>query len=228
MTVTDRDAARSPEATSRTSPYQGLVPYGEHDKEWFFGRDTACDVVVDTLRAYRVSVLYGESGVGKSSLLRAAVLARLRDESHRLDAEGQPDLLAVAFANWSGDEPLVALKAAVVAAASEFSDHLEDIAPDASLATLLAAVADRLGSEVLIILDQVEELFQYHADDQSGLAFQAELAEALRRRGVPAKVILAIREDALAKLDGLQRLVPGLLDNLVRLGHLDESAARQA
>ena len=35
------EGAAAAESTSnrRTSPYQGLVPYGEEDAEWFFGRD---------------------------------------------------------------------------------------------------------------------------------------------------------------------------------------------
>src|SRR5205814_10371830 len=64
MTAVVPAAAEAP-ARDRRSPYQGLVPYGEADAEWFFGRAEWREIVIDNLRAYRVSVLYGESGVGK-------------------------------------------------------------------------------------------------------------------------------------------------------------------
>ena len=69
--------ARPRRPRERRSPYQGLVPYTEADADWFFGRDEWCEVVGDNLRAYRITVLYGASGVGKSSVLRAGLLRRL-------------------------------------------------------------------------------------------------------------------------------------------------------
>ena len=68
-------------ANGRRWPYQGLVPYSEDDAEWFFGRDEWREVIADNMRAYRITVLYGESGVGKSSLLRAGVIRTLREEA---------------------------------------------------------------------------------------------------------------------------------------------------
>ena len=70
---------------ARRSPYQGLVPYSEADADWFFGRDEWCEVVGDNLRAYRITVLYGSSGVGKSSVLRAGLMppARRRGAEQR-------------------------------------------------------------------------------------------------------------------------------------------------
>ena len=59
----------------------GLVPFSESDSAFFFGRDEWCDVVVDNLKAYRLTVLYGESGTGKTSLLRAGVVRELQERS---------------------------------------------------------------------------------------------------------------------------------------------------
>src|SRR3954447_8507825 len=63
------------------SPYPGLSPYDEGDSALFFGRRAECELVVANLLTSRLTVLYGPSGVGKSSLLRAGVIPRLRAPS---------------------------------------------------------------------------------------------------------------------------------------------------
>src|SRR3954469_11200043 len=63
------------------SPYPGLSPYDEGDSALFFGRRAECDLVVANLLTSRLTVLYGPSGVGKSSLLRAGVIPALRAPS---------------------------------------------------------------------------------------------------------------------------------------------------
>ena len=65
------------------SPYKGLAPFedSEVDALLFFGRDRDSQVVAANLMASRVTVLFGPTGVGKTSLLRAGVAYRLRRES---------------------------------------------------------------------------------------------------------------------------------------------------
>jgi len=65
-------------SNERPSPFLGLSPYGESDADVFFGRRAERDLVVANLLTSRLTVLYGPSGVGKSSLLRAGVVPRLR------------------------------------------------------------------------------------------------------------------------------------------------------
>jgi putative ribosome biogenesis GTPase RsgA len=61
-------------------PYKGLANFddSEIDARLFFGRDAERDALVANLLASRLTVLYGASGVGKSSLLRAGVAQLLR------------------------------------------------------------------------------------------------------------------------------------------------------
>jgi ABC-type phosphate transport system ATPase subunit len=61
-------------------PYKGLARFddSELDERFFFGRDREIELVAANLVASRLTVLYGPSGVGKSSLLRAGVVRRLR------------------------------------------------------------------------------------------------------------------------------------------------------
>ena len=62
-------------ADARPTPFKGLAAFQdtELDALLFCGREREREVVVANLIASRLTVLYGASGVGKSSLLRAAV-----------------------------------------------------------------------------------------------------------------------------------------------------------
>ena len=62
------------------SPYKGLAAFEDSDLDalLFFGREREREVIVANLLASKLTVLYGPSGVGKSSILRASVARRLR------------------------------------------------------------------------------------------------------------------------------------------------------
>ncbi|HVH57704.1 MAG TPA: hypothetical protein VM791_15680, partial [Vicinamibacterales bacterium] len=60
-------------------PYVGLVPYTEDEARFFFGRENDQRVIISNSFASRLTILYGSSGVGKSSVLRAGVIRELRD-----------------------------------------------------------------------------------------------------------------------------------------------------
>ena len=51
------------------APYKGLVPYTEEDAALFFGRDAERSIIIANLRSSRFTLLYGPSGVGKSSVV---------------------------------------------------------------------------------------------------------------------------------------------------------------
>ena len=75
-----------------TSPYRGLSPFGERDAGLFFGRESAATEVLELmsrrLEGPGLVVVSGVSGAGKSSLLRAGVLPRLRRRGPRVRAGG--------------------------------------------------------------------------------------------------------------------------------------------
>src|SRR3954451_24746407 len=102
------------------SPYKGLAAFEDSDADalLFFGRERESEVIAANLIASRLTVLYGASGVGKSSVLRAGVAYRLRQEH---EAE------VIVFATWTGD-PVAAL----VEAASGTGRDLAEVLADAS------------------------------------------------------------------------------------------------
>ena len=193
-----------------TSPYKGLNAFEdtELDALLFFGRERETEIVVANLIASRLTVLYGPSGVGKSSLLRAAVARSLR----ALPEEP----LVVVFSSWS-DDPTLALSEAV----SEASG----LSTNGSVVTALErAQATR---DVYLVLDQAEEYFLYHADDGGPGSF-AEALPAVLAAPSRVNVLVSLREDSLAKLDRFTGRIPSLFANTLRLDRLDRAAARAA
>ena len=173
------------------TPYKGLSPFDdtEHDALLFFGRERDTEIVVANALASRLTVLYGPSGVGKSSLLRAGVVHSLRKLTDM-------DPIAVAYySSWAGD-PLGGIEEAVRGALTEtFGGDPGDAAGD--LADRLDAWTAALGCELCLVLDQFEELFLYH--EEGGLL--EALPELVTRPGLRVNVVLGIRDDELAKLD---------------------------
>src|SRR5438445_13457537 len=98
----------------RFAPYKGLRMFedSELDVPFFFGRERERELVEANLMASRLTVLYGETGVGKSSLLRAGVAHGLRSLAREnRDAPGEPGLAVVVSDAWR-DAPVRALRTA--------------------------------------------------------------------------------------------------------------------
>jgi WD40 repeat protein len=210
------------------SPYKGLVPFEESDLDalLFFGRERESEIIAANLLAARLTVLYGPSGVGKTSVLRAGVAHRLRRLARANVAErGHPEFAVVVFDVWSED-PAAALRQAVRdELTSLFGSALLDEREGESLADTLARWTEALACDVLLILDQAEEYFLYHAEDSG---FAEALPELVTRPALRVRVLLSLREDALAKLDRFKGRIPNLFANYLRLDHLDRHAARDA
>jgi hypothetical protein len=203
-----------PEPQSR-SPYQGLIPYDEEDAPFFFGREKETRLIGANLFAAPLTLLYGASGVGKSSVLRAGVVHQLRPRE---------DLLLVIFSAWQSD-PIGGLKATVAEAAARVSRDAAPLLDSAPLSEYFAECAARLDRRLMIILDQFEEYFLYH---RQGDAFAAEFPHAVNQADLPVSFLVSMREDSLAKLDRFEGRIPNLFDNYLRIEHLDREAARQA
>ncbi|MEV5441498.1 DNA-binding protein [Streptomyces sp. NPDC052644] len=71
-------AAAPRAADGEEPPYRGMTRFEPGDSDLFFGREQVVDDVLERLRTRRCAVVLGPSGSGKSSLLRAGVVPRLR------------------------------------------------------------------------------------------------------------------------------------------------------
>jgi WD40 repeat protein len=210
----------------RASPFQGLRIYNGEDAFFFFGRDHERDVVIANLRASRLTVLYGPSGVGKSSLLRAGVQATLERAAARNHAQfGTPEFVPVVFSAWQG-EPCEDLSAAIVAAVRRLTG--EPLDPAASLIDTIRSAAGTAEASLLIILDQFEELTLYPRGQLKAGAFDEVFPVLVNDRSLPVSFLVAIREDALAQLDRFRAGIPMLLDSRLRVNPLSGESARAA
>ncbi|MFL6129541.1 MAG: helix-turn-helix domain-containing protein [Mycobacteriales bacterium] len=136
-------------------PYRGLESFQPEHAEWFHGRDQLTDALVGRLQAFcargtgALVPLVGPSGSGKSSLLRAGLVAAVR---------------AGALAPDSDEWPLQLFSPAAV--------------PPQRLAEMLAEPADLPpGHRLVLVVDQAEEVFTCYDPDR-GREYVALLAAA--------------------------------------------------
>jgi hypothetical protein len=203
-----------PRSLERRSPYKGLIPYGEDDAPFFFGREKETRLCIANLFASPLTLLYGASGVGKSSMLRAGVANQLRQRE---------DLLVAVFNTWQGD-PVQDLKAAIVKETARIG--AKNVPPaQLTLAEFLSSCSSGTGRRLMLILDQFEEYFLYHPQED---IFAEEFSKAVIQEEVPISFLISIREDTLAKLDRFEGRIPRLFDNYLRIDHLSREAARTA
>jgi hypothetical protein len=213
------------------APYKGLVPYTDNDYALFFGRDAERSIIVANLRSARFTLLYGPSGVGKSSVVGAGVVHFLRERAKQnLQKRGSPEFAVVYFNQWR-DDPVKGLLRTVRESVQEllgqtFQD--DDAFQTKSFDEQLKTWAERVDGALLIILDQFEDYFLYHASEDGPGTFAYEFPLAVTDSQAHVNFLISIREDALAKLDRFEGRIPTLFDNYIRVDHLDRSAARDA
>ena len=205
------------------SPYRGLKAFEEQDAGFFFGREAATAEVLDRmsrlLGGTGLLVLSGVSGAGKSSLLRAGLLPRLR-AAGLPGAPGAARWPRVVFTPTRAPLDELALRVGVLAGADAavVRRELEGAPAWFALTARQAALAgppetagdadggravrrDQLGQRrVVLVVDQFEELFTQCAEEGQRRAFITALhAAATAGHGpdqVPAAlVVLGVRAD---------------------------------
>jgi hypothetical protein len=188
---------------------------------YFTGRERFALTLAGAVLRSRVTVMYGQSGCGKSSVLGAALPQVIRATLHDAD-ETAPDVSfrLLHFRRWHpGFETRLFHAAAAKLAAPK--------------GTGLAASVAGWGRDrehkapVILVLDQFEEFLLYHPKPTE-TSFVQDLATVAADPDIEAHVLLSLREDSLASLDVLRAVIPGVLSSPVQLRPLDRTAAEQA
>jgi conflict system STAND superfamily ATPase len=197
------------------SPYVGLKPYSEKERPLFFGRDPDGRRLVNKIFSARLTLFYGPSGVGKSSLLSAHVVPQLREAKIG-------NALVVIFDRWSEAEAETAIKCEIARA----------IGPDATAictAEPLTAWAGFINREqrkpLVLILDQFEQFLLARTGRPDPL--RAELA-ALVRADLDVHLVISLREEFLAGLEIFADEIVTIYDSKFRLGHLTDAGTEDA
>src|SRR2546430_10245249 len=227
--MTDTVAPPTKEAEQPVSvetPFVGLRPFSWREAAFFFGRDQEIRVIAANLQAVRLTLLYGPSGVGKSSILVAGVAHQFAEASRRnMARRSGAEAVAVAFSAWR-DDPIAGIARAVEQEVQDLVGAVESRPSSDTLSDVLAHWSEAIGGHILVILDQFEEYFLYHGEGEDEFALQ--FAEAVTQPDLNANFLISIREDAFAKLDCFEDHIPGLFETYIRLDHLDVEGARAA
>ncbi len=209
-------------------PYVGLRAFRIEDYDRFFGRVRESHDIAALWRGNKLTVLYGASGVGKTSLLQAGVIPLL-------DAKGL-DRLPVGRVT-TGVAPTSAAPVRNPYVFALLSSWAPDRPPDELVGLSILEFLhehgerlDRYGDPIPILaaIDQAEELFgDLPYRPAAVTTFISELAEALREnRGT--RLLLSLREDRLPSMLPYERILAGRSHIRSRLMPFGQAAALEA
>ncbi len=187
------------------NPYKGLRAFSAEDAHDFFGRDRLINELVSALegtlvaeeksqQCARLLAVVGPSGSGKSSVVMAGLLPRLREG--RLPGSEQ----------WMYLDPIVPGGRPIEALTLALSEHLpdkslkatrEDLEDDSARGLHLLAIrlARRQGTRVVLLVDQFEELFTQTPSEDERRHFLDLLVTAITEPHGPVIVLLTLRAD---------------------------------
>jgi tetratricopeptide (TPR) repeat protein len=235
-------------------PWPGLDAFTEELSRFFYGRDAEADELFRHVQRDVVTVLFGRSGLGKTSLLQAGLFPRLRKVGFlpilvRLDYSAEtPSLIAQVKAGIERE--------CSAAKIHEVSWSTAEESLWGCFHRIDRRLADHAGKEIVpvLVFDQFEEIFtrglaggHSRAESQRFLTEFAELVEnrppeALERAievdpGLVERflfdrqdyrIVISLREDFLVALDGLRSRAPSLGRNRYRLRRLTGGQALDA
>lgn len=199
------------------SPFPGLRSYSEKEAPIFFGRGRETDDLIKQLDESRFVSVVGVSGSGKSSLVAAGLVPRLRKNAISTENQGSKDWYIIQFTPKT--DPFYQLAGALIAGIPalkgdpiEFSTRKEKLAlilkksPQALHETIQSTLNDEdPWVEVLLFIDQFEELFTLSHND-SRQPFISMLAQSVQSTSLAnllhnettnnrIRVILTLRAD---------------------------------
>ncbi|MDF0676805.1 MAG: SUMF1/EgtB/PvdO family nonheme iron enzyme [Nitrospira sp.] len=199
---------------SRRPPYPGLPAFQEQDAAIFFGRDKEIReglALLNRLRQFggpRLTLMLGASGSGKSSLMRAGLLPRLKRDLRWIVVEPFRPLktpfdelarvLTERFSRTTQEATTTPTEVAHVRDQITWQEHETKKSVDAFLA-LIKTLRETSGSReatVLLMIDQCEELLTIGANED-GERFLAFLRSVLDCEDSHLLVLATLRSDFL-------------------------------
>jgi HEAT repeat protein len=193
------------------SPLRGLDPFGEAERDVWHGREAERDDIAKLVTAdgFRAGLLFGEPGVGKTSLIRAGLIPHLRDHG------------TVALAC----EDLAQPAASFAVGLSAFG--IQPAANEAPVMFAVRAVSNAVaGQQFLFIVDDVDLLC---ADERATAELSDMFARVVSRSGGRARFLFSCASERMNVLGALEKRTGSLFPPSTRyeLMRLVPAAASQ-
>ncbi|MFH2010282.1 MAG: protein kinase [bacterium] len=205
-----------PSLGDEESPFQGLLPFTERHADRFFGRDAEIAEFLERLRQLPVLPVIGPSGAGKSSFVQAGIIPRLHELDRwkilRLRPGDQPFETLAARLLFGGRRQRSTGVTQSAPTTEDLSDpRAEQLEAERALATELRAAPTRLAlalediaesadTRVLLLVDQLEELYTLGAPDHERQGFMQAICSAADDPEGPVRVIFTLRDDFLGRV----------------------------
>jgi hypothetical protein len=231
------------------NPWPGLLAFRETDQGYFRGRQTETADLLRLVMRERLTVLFGLSGLGKSSLLQAGLFPKLRPENvfpvyPRLDFSSGTDLVVQVFATITREASTREIEAPTPRNGETLWEYFHHEANNFWNSRNRPMMP-------LLVFDQFEEMFTLGrlngdrtAATEAFLQQLADLAECRPPARLKAwidehpeeasafdferhhyKILLGIREDFLPDLESLRTRMPSVVLNRLRLRRMNGEAA---
>jgi Tol biopolymer transport system component len=211
-------------------PFRGLLPFREEDAPFFFGRQDYTDRLAEAVERHPFVAVLGASGSGKSSVVLAGLVPRLRSdpktvwEAVTMVPTARPiNSLVNAFAPllWPDIEDEVDRREKANEKAASFEKATLSLRDLTEIALKKQPGTQRL----LLVVDQWEELYTLCRDDKVIRNFTEELLDASRT--APLTVVFTCRADFYGQVLGYRPLVDRISDAQVSLGPMDRKELRE-
>ncbi|MBM3237843.1 hypothetical protein FJZ31_16260 [Candidatus Poribacteria bacterium] len=194
-----------------TNPYRRLAAFTEQDADLFFGREVEITTLLGKVCSYNLVTLIGESGVGKTSLLKAGLTPKLQTLGYKVvysRCYEHPETRIV-------EAILIDIPELVKISSKSFSDVL--LAVNASY------------PKTVILVDQAEELFTKVPSDLNK-SFVINLANLIISGKFQVKFVFAFREDYAHALFDLAGYIPDFYhrEHTCSIARLSEDSLRLA
>ncbi|MEO8634894.1 MAG: ATP-binding protein [Gemmatimonadales bacterium] len=186
------------------SPFKFLDAYQKEDADRFFGRERETAQLYNAVHASNLVLVYGASGTGKTSIINCGL------GNQFVDSDWLPLYVR------RGTDLNRSLEREITGAMKQAGP-----AGEASITERLRALYLDHYRPVYLIFDQFEELF-ISGSVAEQLLYYGALRQILAA-GTACKVLIVIREEYIAYLSALEKVIPGLFDNRLRIEKMNDA-----
>ncbi len=219
------------------NPFVGLRPFESQESILFFGRDDHVDELTQRLYKHRFLAVVGSSGSGKSSLVRAGLIPRLRAGLMVSDR----DQWKIAIMK-PGGKPLENLTLALLKVLSQnqdrtsvenFLSNLQSFGVKA-IDEYFGEILDECNGNLLLLVDQFEELFRFglHTENEfakeEAKAFASIMLDLANKSRLPIYIVITMRSDFLGDCDAFYGLPEALNRSQFLVPRLNRKQRREA